>query len=99
LKALNTLAAGSQPPKNDAPAAAAEHGVEEQAWTVTGHWSLAGDDLVVPEQHATAVYLCSEDSVVIRQQNWPDDDSFVVVQRQNLCPLIQRLQHFEEGGE
>jgi hypothetical protein len=46
------------------------------------------EDTVLQEQPRTAVFLNAGDGVVIRQQNWPDDDSSVVIQPQNAIRFV-----------
>jgi hypothetical protein len=46
------------------------------------------EDTVLQEQPRTAVFLNAGDGVVIRQHNWPDDDSSVVIQPQNAIRFV-----------
>jgi hypothetical protein len=53
----------------------------------------------VPTQLAIAVYLNVNGDVCIRQegQYGADEDVYIVVTRQNLVPLIARLEQIERG--
>jgi hypothetical protein len=51
-----------------------------------------GDDSVVlQEQPKTAAYLNSNNSLVIRQRNWPDDDSFIVIAANNIHDFLDKI--------
>jgi hypothetical protein len=41
------------------------------------------NDVVLQKQPLTAVFLNEDGAVVVRQQNWPEDDSFVLIQPPN----------------
>jgi hypothetical protein len=49
------------------------------------------DDVTLAEQRAVAVYRNRGGDLVIRQQNWPDDDSFIVISKQCEAEFIDRL--------
>jgi hypothetical protein len=54
-------------------------------------------DVVVPDQSAVAVYENTSGAIVIRQQgHYPDDDQWVIIQRENLAPLIAALQRLAQ---
>jgi hypothetical protein len=46
---------------------------------------------VIHQQDAIAVYLNPNDQVVIRQHGWPDEDNRVVISKECLEALIDRL--------
>jgi hypothetical protein len=46
------------------------------------------EDVVLQEQPRTAVFLNAGDGVVIRQNNWPDDDSSIIIQPQNAIRFV-----------
>ena len=48
--------------------------------------------VIINEQPATAVYFNHNDQLVIRQRCWPEDDSFVVIDRAHLPHLTEMLQ-------
>jgi hypothetical protein len=55
-------------------------------------WS--SDDIVaVRSQQAIAVYLNPHGEIVIRQQEWPDNDIWVVVHRCYARRLIEAIEH------
>jgi hypothetical protein len=64
-------------------------------------WLRDHELVVVRQQSAIAVYTNGNDDVVIRQegQYGYDDDVWILVSRQNLAPLIRRLQRLERGEE
>jgi hypothetical protein len=39
---------------------------------------------VVAQQDAIAIYTNEDGGIVIRQHNWPDDDSYIIVARNNV---------------
>lgn len=57
-------------------------------------WDANNEDVIVPEQRATAVYVNRWGQAVIRQEKvWDEeDDAFVIVDRAHLPALISRLQ-------
>ena len=50
------------------------------------HWD--DEDVVLQEQPRTAVFLNEDQAVVVRQQNWPEDDSTVLIQPQNAIRFV-----------
>jgi hypothetical protein len=43
-------------------------------------WANPGEDATVfPEQRKTAIYFNPDNELVIRQQNWPEDDSCIYI--------------------
>jgi hypothetical protein len=60
---------------------------------------ITDDSVIIPRQPAIAVYFNKCDEIVIRQgADYPDEDRFVYVRRENLAPLIHRLQEIERGA-
>ena len=57
-------------------------------------WDTNNEDVIVPEQRTTAVYVNRWGQAVIRQEKaWDEeDDAFVIVDRAHLPALISRLQ-------
>jgi hypothetical protein len=83
----------------------AEQPDDDGSWTAGRHgadWSRAGNDLVVPEQPAIAIYENGTEAVVIRQagQYGPDEDSWIIIQPHVLPFVIARLTQFlpQTGG-
>jgi hypothetical protein len=72
---------------------------DEAPWTHGPHgeaeWHRAGADLVIPSQPRTAVYLNTDRAVVIRQEGDNGDDSWVIIQPNNLPALVDRLREME----
>lgn len=58
------------------------------------NWGSDNDSIIIPHQPAIAVYFNPRGEVVIRQEGHyrPDEDHWIVVQIQNLDPLIDQLQ-------
>ncbi len=56
-------------------------------------WSVKNEDVIVPDQRATAVYSNPWGQVVIRQyeQEYGESDSFVVIDRAHVRTLIDAL--------
>jgi hypothetical protein len=50
-----------------------------------------GECVVIEAQSRIAVYSNGNDDLVIRAQDWPDDDHFIVVARNNVAKLIEAL--------
>ena len=51
-----------------------------------------GDECVVlQEQHSTAIYFNAEGGLVIRQQNWPDDDDVVIITKPCIDGFMDKL--------
>jgi hypothetical protein len=73
------------PPPADDWSDTKEHGF---CWT--------DDDTVIRKQSAIAVYINPYNEVIIRQHDWPDDDSFILVKPEYLPLLIRRLQQIME---
>lgn len=51
-------------------------------------------DLVIHEQPATAVYISSDGTIVIRQHRWPDEDAVVHFRPENLTLLRGKIAQF-----
>jgi hypothetical protein len=54
----------------------------------------ADDIIVLHEQPRTAIYWNPNGALVIRQQNWPDEDVFVLIAREYLATFIDELTDF-----
>ncbi len=54
-------------------------------------WGKDRESVAVPEQGAIAVYCNDQGSVIVRQQQYPDDDVFIVVQPQNAMALVRAI--------
>jgi hypothetical protein len=54
-------------------------------------WRRDADDIAIEEQLRIAVYCNPRGHVVIRQQDWPEDDSMVVVAPQNALALARAV--------
>jgi hypothetical protein len=54
-------------------------------------WSEADDCIVLHHQPKTAIYRNPDNSIVIRQYNWPDEDSFVVITESNIDGFLDKL--------
>jgi hypothetical protein len=50
-----------------------------------------GDDVILAEQQAVAVYWNPRGDLVIRQQAWMDDDSIVLIAKNNVAEFIDKL--------
>lgn len=48
-------------------------------------------DVVVREQRQIAVWANADGDIVVHQENYPNDDAIVIVQRQWLDALIESL--------
>src|SRR3546814_13228500 len=51
-------------------------------------WTEDRDDIVLPEQPETAVYINAYGFVVIRQNGWPDDEDAIVKIDPHNVPLL-----------
>ncbi len=49
------------------------------------------DAVVLQEQPATAVYVNTYGAVIVRQQNWPDEDVHVMVRPENAKTLADAI--------
>ena len=57
------------------------------------------DCVVLREQHSTAIYFNAEGGLVIRQQNWPEDDDVVIITKPCIDGFMDRLcDALEIGG-
>ena len=54
-------------------------------------WLEDGDDVVVHEQHAVAVYQNPAGDLVIRQAGWPDEDKVIVVEIGKVDELVRGI--------
>ena len=54
-------------------------------------WSADNDSVVVMPQDPIAVYLNATNEIVIRQRQWPDDDAFIVIHKQNIDRIIEAI--------
>jgi hypothetical protein len=54
-------------------------------------WSADNESVVVLPQDPIAVYLNTYNEIVIRQRSWPDEDSIVVIHKQNLDRIIEAI--------
>ncbi len=53
------------------------------------NWS--SEDIAVPEQRAVATYLNPAGDLVIRQEGYPDEDCWIVVQREKVRSLVKAI--------
>jgi hypothetical protein len=55
--------------------------------------AAAEDDssVVLHRQSATAIYFNSDNSLVIKQENWPDDDHCIIITESNIEAFLDRL--------
>jgi hypothetical protein len=58
------------------------------------HWSINNEDVILPEQRTTAIYLNRWGQAVIRQErNWDEEsDPFMTIDHAHLPVVIERLQ-------
>lgn len=54
-------------------------------------WRRDADDVVIREQLAIAVYENPAGDLVIRQADWPDDDSIIIVAKSNAAALARAI--------
>jgi hypothetical protein len=54
------------------------------------------EDAIIRRQPETHVYWNPHDQIVIRQENWPDDDHFVVFSLDTIPRLIARLKEMAD---
>jgi hypothetical protein len=52
-------------------------------------WS--GDSVTLHEQPATAVYFDKSGRLVIRQRNWPEDDTFIYIANDSVETFLDKL--------
>jgi hypothetical protein len=75
-------------------------GANSKIVEVRGSTVVVGDDdfnwnnpdeesIVLREQRATAVYRNRMGELIIRQQGWPDDDSFIYVTPENVTAFLE----------
>jgi hypothetical protein len=50
-----------------------------------------GETIMVREQAQVTAYFNTDGNLVLRQANWPDEDSYVVIARENILSFIDRL--------
>ncbi len=62
--------------------------ISHASWNQDG---VGEDDIVVPQQNQIAVYTNSRNEVVIRQHGWPDDDTIILVARENAKRLADAI--------
>jgi hypothetical protein len=55
--------------------------------------TAAEDDssVVLHGQAATAIYFNGDNSLVIKQENWPDDDHYIIITESNIEAFLDRL--------
>ena len=53
-------------------------------------WSDSSS-VVLPDQHAVAIYFNPEGELVICQRNWPDDDTHVFINAGNIEGFLDKL--------
>lgn len=51
----------------------------------------SGAVVLCARQHETCAYINDNDALVIRQDNWPDDDSVIIVAKENIGTFIDVL--------
>ena len=49
------------------------------------------DSIILRQQPETAAYLNANNGLVIRQRNWPDDDSFIVIAPNNIHDFLDKI--------
>ena len=54
------------------------------------------EDVIIRRQPETHVYWNARNQIVIRQENWPDDDHFVVFSLDTIPRLIARLKEMAD---
>ena len=54
-------------------------------------WSDEGS-VVVHRQDAIAIYTNPDNNLVIREQRWPDDDTFIVIDRRFARAVIEAME-------
>jgi hypothetical protein len=54
------------------------------------------EDVIIRRQPETHVYWNAHNQIVIRQENWPDDDHFVVFSLDTIPRLIARLKEMAD---
>lgn len=59
-------------------------------------WAAADNLVICQEQPKTVIYENPAGQLVIRQQNWPDDDAYVFFNLEHLPKLIAELQAIVE---
>lgn len=74
------MAPASEPPAN-------ADGIDDREFD----WADNADAIVLPEQSATAIYFNDDGGLVIRQQRWPDDDSYIVITKPNISEFLDKL--------
>jgi hypothetical protein len=58
------------------------------------------DAVVVQRQDALAVYANPDGNLVVRQQRWPDEDVFIVINRQQVRRVIEAMERvLKEASE
>jgi hypothetical protein len=74
------LAPTSEPPSK-------QDGIDDREFD----WADNADAIVLPEQSSTAIYFNNAGGLVIRQQRWPDDDSYIVISKTNISEFLDKL--------
>lgn len=54
-------------------------------------WNADDDSIILHEQPATAVYFNADNSMVIRQHRWPDDDAIIIISSTNIPEFLDKL--------
>ena len=54
------------------------------------NWS-DDDSIILRPQPETAAYFNKEGSLVIRQRNWPEDDSFIFIAEANIGEFLDKI--------
>jgi len=52
-------------------------------------WS--GEHVIIEEQPAIAVYFNAKDGLVIRQHQWPDDDTTIIINKDQIDVFLDKL--------
>jgi hypothetical protein len=88
--ALQTLAlATGISPAQKAPDANADGDDYDEDDSPEFDWSK--DNVVLVEQLKTAIYRNADDSLVLRQYSWPDDDQVIIITAASIDRFLDRL--------
>ena len=82
------------PNGNDAPSVGANIDTDVGKSVSGFDWNDTDLCIAIERQLTTALYWNGGDSLVIRQWNWPDDDHYIVITKQNLDAFLDRLTDF-----
>jgi hypothetical protein len=58
------------------------------------NWAAPDNCIALESQLTTVLYRNRDDSLVIRQWNWPDDDHYIVITKQNIGAFLDKLADF-----